>query len=89
MSGVDVLAVLDDLVADMGDLPGTTGQQVAQVRDAVAELIEAARVIDDRIAYYSSIGEAAEQNIEDWAYTDRSGDMARYRAALARCGGAA
>ena len=41
MSGVDVLAVLDDLVADMGDTPGTTGQQVAQARAAVAELIEA------------------------------------------------
>lgn len=87
MSGVDVVAVLDDLVADMGDTPGTTGQQVAQARAAVAELIEAARVIDGRIAYYASIGEDAEQNIEDWAYTDRSGDMARYRAALANVTG--
>lgn len=37
----NALAVLDDLIADMGDTPGTTGHQVAQVRDAVAELIEA------------------------------------------------
>lgn len=40
MSGpVDVLAVLDDLAADMGDTPGTAGHQVAQVSAAVAELI--------------------------------------------------
>jgi len=39
---VDVLAVLSDLAADMGDTPGTTGHQIAQVRAAVAELIEAA-----------------------------------------------
>ena len=39
---VDVLAVLDDLIADMGDTPGTTGHRVAQVRAAVAEMIEAA-----------------------------------------------
>ena len=37
----NALAVLDDLIADMGDTPGTTGHQVAQVRAAVAELIEA------------------------------------------------
>ena len=41
----NALAVLDDLIADMGDTPGTTGHQVAQVRDAVAELIEAARIV--------------------------------------------
>ncbi len=41
MSGVDVMAVLDDLIADMGDLPGTTGHKVALVRYAVAELIAA------------------------------------------------
>lgn len=38
---VEVLAVLSDLAADMGDTPGTTGHQIAQVRAAVAELIEA------------------------------------------------
>ena len=38
---VNVLAVLDDLIADMGDTPGTTGHQVAQARAAVADLIEA------------------------------------------------
>ncbi len=37
---VGVLAVLDDLIADMGDTPGTTGHQVAQVRAAVAELVK-------------------------------------------------
>ena len=41
----NALAVLDDLVADMGDTPGTTGHQVAQARAAVAELIEAARIV--------------------------------------------
>ena len=38
---VDVLAVMDDLIADMGgETPGTTGHQVAQARAAVAELVE-------------------------------------------------
>lgn len=42
MSGVDVLAVLDELVADMGEpLPGTTSHKLHQVRDAVAELVRA------------------------------------------------
>lgn len=47
MSGVDVLAVLAGLVADMGEAPGTTGHQVEQARAAVAELIEAAKEVVD------------------------------------------
>jgi len=39
---VDALAILDDVIADMGDLPGTQGHELAKARAAVAELIEAA-----------------------------------------------
>lgn len=46
MGAAGALAVLDDLIADMGDTPGTTGHQVARVRDAVAELIEALKLAD-------------------------------------------
>lgn len=43
----NVLAVLDEVVADMGgDLPGTQGHELAQVRAAVAELVEAAKRVD-------------------------------------------
>jgi len=38
---VNVLAVLDGLIADMGDAPGTTGHAVAEARAAVAQLIAA------------------------------------------------
>ena len=50
----NALAVLDDLIADMGDTPGTTGHQVAQVRDAVAELIEATRAVELEVIPYST-----------------------------------
>ena len=47
------------------------------------ELVEAARAIEERIAYYASLKADDAPNIEDWAYTDGSGDIARLRAALA------
>lgn len=40
---VDALAILDDVIADMGDLPGTQGHELAKARSAVAELVKAAR----------------------------------------------
>ena len=49
----NALAVLDDLIADMGDTPGTTGHRVAQVRAAVAELIEATRAVELEVIPYS------------------------------------
>ena len=42
MSGpVNALSVLDGLISDMGDTPGTTGHQVAQAREAFAGLVKA------------------------------------------------
>lgn len=82
MSAVDVLAVLADLVADMGDAPGTTGHQVAQVRDAVAGLIEADKAYDatcDRAQLYPCPG------MDEHVRAARK----RRRAALARVQGGA
>ncbi len=54
MSGpVNALSVLDGLIADMGDTPGTTGHQLAQAREAVAELIEATRAVELEVIPYS------------------------------------
>ena len=95
MSGVDVLAVMADALGDVmaAQVAGleveTKAPELSAAIAAVAKLIEAARVIEERIAYYANLGENAEQNIEDWAYTDNSGDIARYRAALARVTGGA
>ena len=50
---------------------------------AVEALAMAADAIAERISYYAELGEHASTNIEDWAYTDGSGDIARLRAALA------
>ena len=76
MSGVDVLALLDDLVADMGDTPGTTGQQVAQVRGAVAELIEALKRTTDRL------GVVVESDADD-GNPECHDDVAAYAAGVA------
>lgn len=76
------LAVLDDLIADMGIVPGTTGAQLAQTRDDLRELIEAGNTL-----------------IEEWDRQDNGrfdgmtakaffAAEARFRAALARVGGA-
>jgi len=86
MKGVNVLAVLRRRSCNA---EGSARREAEAVLDAVIDLIDAARVIDERIAYYANLGENAEQNIEDWAYTDNSGDIARYRAALGRVTGAA
>lgn len=83
MSGVDVLAVLADLVADMGDLPGTTGHQVAQVRDAVAELIAAGKALQD------GMDENETSRFDAGPAKRFLAADARHRAALARIGGAA
>lgn len=84
MSGpVDVRQVLSGLVADMGDTPGTTGPQVAQVLGAVAELIEAGRALQDAMDEH-------ETNRFDIGPSRRFVEAdARHRAALARVGGAA
>ena len=54
---------------------------------AAPELLEAAEIIEARIAYYASLCENDIPNIEEWAYTDNSGDMARLRSAIAKAYG--
>ena len=71
------LAVLDDLISDMGDTPGTTGHQVAHVRGAVAELIEAA----------SRAAIAATRGDENRPGAIRNADLDALRAAVARVQG--
>jgi hypothetical protein len=86
VSGVDVLAVLDDLVADMGDTPGTTGHQVEQARAAVAELIEAAGAAHHHLKELRRRVSAT--NLDDADYlTEVESDTSALRAALARCRG--
>lgn len=84
MSRVDVLAVLDELVADMGDTPGTTGHQIALTRAAVAELLEADAEFDKANSAYSPLFAKGNN-----AHTYRDFVAARDRraAALSRCRG--
>ena len=64
------------------ELPRTANQIRAALKP-IAELIAAAANVSERIAYYAELGENATPTIEDWAYTDQSGDVARLRSALA------
>jgi len=54
---------------------------------AAPELLEAAEIIEKRIAYYASLYENDIPNIEEWGYTDKSGDMAKLRSAIAKAKG--
>ena len=49
-----------------------------------AELLEALKAIEARITYYAGLAEGEAPNIEQWAYTDQSGDLASARAAIAK-----
>ena len=51
----DVLDVLDDLIADMGMAPGTTGDLVAKARDDLHELILDLRQARAALDYPSDI----------------------------------
>lgn len=55
---------------------------------AAPELLAALTKIVERITYYAELKEGEIPNIEDWAYTYNSGDMAAARAALAKATGA-
>lgn len=50
-------------------------------------LLAVAQRIEARIAYYASMAELDQPNIEQWAYTDGSGDIAALRAVIAQCKG--
>jgi len=50
-------------------------------------LLEAAEIIEARIAYYASLYEESVPNIEEWGYTDNSGDMAKLRQAISKAKG--
>jgi hypothetical protein len=56
----------------------------ARLIAAAPDLLEAAKRIEKRIAYYASMAEAGQPNIEQWAYTDQSGDVKTLRAAIAK-----
>lgn len=89
MSGVDVRVVLDELVADMGDTPGTTGHQVAQARDAVAELmdrVEARKRLRDEFREWSKANHGHPAPRDFMRRFTSSDD--RVNSALARCRGA-
>ena len=55
---------------------------------AAPELLEALTKMVERITYYAELKEGEIPNIEDWAYTYNSGDMAAARAAIAKATGA-
>lgn len=55
---------------------------------AAPELLAALTKMVDRISYYAELKEGEIPNIEDWAYTYNSGDMAAARAAIAKATGA-
>lgn len=89
MSAVNVLGVLDELVADMGNTPGTTGQQVEQVRAAVAELIEAIKplaALDLRPDGFDKRDDSQPVYARDKTVIT-VGDVRRASAALANCRG--
>ena len=51
--------------------------------EAVERLRKTAEVVSERIAYYASYVPDEVINIEDWGYTDNSGDIQKFREALA------
>lgn len=73
-----------ELVGCEGILDDGDGEANARLMAAAPELLAAAERIEKRIAYYASMGEQAQINIEQWAYTDNSGDIAALRAAIAK-----
>lgn len=70
--------------------PMQHGNDVANARliAAAPELLEALKRIEARVSYYAGLAEGQAPNIEQWAYTDASGDMAIVRAAIAKAEGA-
>lgn len=67
-----------------------TDQDVAaklRLMKAAPKLLAALKRIEQRIAYYASLAEGDAPNIEQWAYTDQSGDMREVRAAIAEAEG--
>ena len=59
----------------------------ARLIAAAPELLEALQRIEKRIAYYASLADGEAPNIEQWSYTDQSGDVAFARAAIAKATG--
>ena len=56
----------------------------ARLIAAAPELLKALKAIEARITYYAGLAEGDAPNIEQWAYTDQSGDLASARAAIAK-----
>jgi len=62
---------------------------IVRACNAHDDLVKALSALVERIDYYASLGEAADKNIETWAYTEASTDMQNARAALAKATGGA
>jgi len=93
MSAVNVLGVLDELVADIGDTSGTTGHQVEQARAAVAGLMEALhegrRAIGDHHAPNDcyATGPVTGDSFRDLMECPACAFIAKYDAAIAKATG--
>ena len=61
----------------------------ARLISAAPDLLEALKILTERIAYYASLAEGEAPNIEQWAYTDGSSDVAKARSAIAKATGGA
>ena len=64
-----------------------TAAEIVRLITLNKELLEALKAIEARITYYAGLAEGEAPNIEQWAYTDQSGDLANARAAIAKAEG--
>lgn len=88
----EALAVIgdgDSVVCEFPDRLGASVDADARLIAAAPELLEALTKMVERITYYAELKEGDIPNIEDWAYTYNSGDMASARAAIAKAAGGA
>lgn len=56
----------------------------ARLISAAPELLDTLQKLLERISYYASLAEEDAPNIEQWAYTEGSSDVAAARAAIAK-----
>jgi hypothetical protein len=69
--------------------PGPCMKANAALIAAAPKLLAALEVLVERIEYYSALPQDQRPCIEQWEYTEGSGDMAIARAAIAKARGQA